>query len=73
MCFRPRYSETAAFARAFVRWRTELPSGRCHRTSCNSWYLDKNGLPGVWPDTPAKHCTMLARPHSEDYVLRAAQ
>ena len=42
-------------------------------TGCNSWYLDKNGLPGVWPDTPAKHRTMLARPHSEDYVLRAAQ
>ena len=25
------YSETAAFTRAFVRWRAELPSGRRHR------------------------------------------
>jgi cation diffusion facilitator CzcD-associated flavoprotein CzcO len=41
-------------------------------TGCKSWYLDKNGLPGVWPHTPAKHRTMLAKPHSEDYVLRAA-
>jgi cation diffusion facilitator CzcD-associated flavoprotein CzcO len=41
-------------------------------TGCDSWYLDKNGLPGVWPSTPAKHRTMLAHPHSEDYELRAA-
>lgn len=41
-------------------------------TGCNSWYLDKSGLPGVWPDTPAKHRTMLANPHSGDYELRAA-
>jgi hypothetical protein len=31
MCFRPRYSETAAFTPAFVRWRAELPSGRRQR------------------------------------------
>jgi cation diffusion facilitator CzcD-associated flavoprotein CzcO len=38
-------------------------------TGCDSWYLGKNGLPGVWPFTPAKHRAMLANPKAENYDL----
>ena len=48
-------------------------TGTVWTTGCDSWYLDKNGLPGVWPDTPAKHRSMLATPHPQnDQLLRAA-
>jgi cation diffusion facilitator CzcD-associated flavoprotein CzcO len=39
-------------------------------TGCNSWYLGKNGLPEVWPFTPARHRAMLAKPRLENYGLR---
>jgi cation diffusion facilitator CzcD-associated flavoprotein CzcO len=39
-------------------------------TGCDSWYLGKNGLPEVWPFTPAKHRAMLAHPKAENYDLR---
>ncbi|MGH3635096.1 flavin-containing monooxygenase [Mycobacterium sp.] len=39
-------------------------------TGCDSWYLGKNGLPEVWPFTPARHRAMLARPKIENYELR---
>jgi hypothetical protein len=39
-------------------------------TGCDSWYLGKNGLPEVWPFTPARHRTMLAKPNIENYELR---
>lgn len=34
---------------------------------CDSWYLGKNGLPGVWPFTPARHRAMLAKPNIDNY------
>ncbi len=39
-------------------------------TGCDSWYLGKNGLPEVWPFTPARHRAMLAKPNIENYKLR---
>ena len=39
-------------------------------TGCDSWYLGKNGLPEVWPFTPARHRAILAKPKIENYELR---
>jgi cation diffusion facilitator CzcD-associated flavoprotein CzcO len=39
-------------------------------TGCNSWYLNKDGVPEVWPLTPAEHRGMLANPDRDEYDLR---
>jgi hypothetical protein len=39
-------------------------------TGCNSWYLNKDGVPEVWPLTPAEHRGMLANPERDQYDLR---
>jgi cation diffusion facilitator CzcD-associated flavoprotein CzcO len=39
-------------------------------TGCDSWYLNKDGVPEVWPFTPAKHRAMLANPDPGQYDLR---
>ena len=38
-------------------------------TGCNSWYLGKDGLPEVWPFTPAAHRAMLEHPDPAQYDL----
>ena len=40
-------------------------------TGCNSWYLNKDGVPEVWPFTPAKHRAMLANPDPGQYDFRS--
>ncbi|MFZ1176959.1 MAG: NAD(P)/FAD-dependent oxidoreductase [Mycobacterium sp.] len=39
-------------------------------TGCDSWYLNKDGVPEVWPFTPAKHRAMLANTDAGQYDLR---
>lgn len=39
-------------------------------TGCNSWYLNKAGVPEVWPFTPAAHRSMLANSDRRQYHLR---
>ncbi|WP_297733060.1 NAD(P)/FAD-dependent oxidoreductase [Mycobacterium sp.] len=39
-------------------------------TGCDSWYLNKDGVPEVWPFTPAKHRAMLANTDPGQYDLR---
>ncbi|MGD1173645.1 flavin-containing monooxygenase [Mycobacterium seoulense] len=39
-------------------------------TGCHSWYLNKDGVPEVWPFTPAEHRAMLANPDLGQYDLR---
>jgi cation diffusion facilitator CzcD-associated flavoprotein CzcO len=39
-------------------------------TGCDSWYLNKAGVPEVWPFTPAEHRAMLANTDSARYDLR---
>jgi cation diffusion facilitator CzcD-associated flavoprotein CzcO len=39
-------------------------------TGCNSWYLNKDGVPEVWPLTPGEHRSMLANPDPGQYDLR---
>jgi cation diffusion facilitator CzcD-associated flavoprotein CzcO/acetyl esterase/lipase len=38
-------------------------------TGCNSWYLDADGDPELWPWTPARHRNMLAAPEPRDFVI----
>ena len=38
-------------------------------TGCQSWYLNKDGVPEVWPFTPAEHRAMLANPDPGQYEL----
>ncbi len=38
-------------------------------TGCDSWYLNKDGVPEVWPFTPAKHRAMLAKSDPGQYTL----
>jgi cation diffusion facilitator CzcD-associated flavoprotein CzcO len=40
-------------------------------TGCDSWYLNKDGVPEVWPFTPAKHRAMLANTDPGQYDLRS--
>jgi cation diffusion facilitator CzcD-associated flavoprotein CzcO len=39
-------------------------------TGCQSWYLNKDGVPEVWPFTPGKHRAMLAKTDPGQYDLR---
>lgn len=47
--------------------------GTVWTAGCDSWYLGKNGLPEVWPFTPAEHREMLAKPKIENYELRTVE
>lgn len=38
-------------------------------TGCQSWYLDKDGLPEVWPWTAARHREMLAEPEPSHFRI----
>lgn len=39
-------------------------------TGCNSWYLNKDGVPEVWPFSPGEHRAMLANTDVAQYDLR---
>jgi cation diffusion facilitator CzcD-associated flavoprotein CzcO len=41
-------------------------------TGCVSWYIGRDGLPELWPWTPARHREMLREPELGDYELRPA-
>ncbi|MBI2802789.1 MAG: NAD(P)/FAD-dependent oxidoreductase [Gammaproteobacteria bacterium] len=36
-------------------------------TGCNSWYLDKNGVPASWPWTPSRFFEEMASPKLESF------
>ena len=41
-------------------------------TGCNSWYLDKNGLPELFPWEPVRHRELLSAPDLGDFDVRPA-
>ncbi|MGH3969705.1 MAG: flavin-containing monooxygenase, partial [Mycobacterium sp.] len=41
-------------------------------TGCQSWYLDADGNPEVWPWTPRRHREMLAEPRPDHFTMRMA-
>lgn len=47
--------------------RAALP-GTVWVTGCRSWYLDEEGLPELWPWTPARHREMLEAPVEDDWL-----
>ncbi|SEH76484.1 Predicted flavoprotein CzcO associated with the cation diffusion facilitator CzcD [Mycolicibacterium rutilum] len=42
-------------------------------TGCNSWYLDKHGVPELFPWEPARHRRLLASPEPSDFDVQPAQ
>ncbi|MGV0049769.1 flavin-containing monooxygenase [Mycobacterium colombiense] len=59
----------AATERFNAKLRAAMPD-TVWTTGCNSWYLNKDGVPEVWPLTPAEHRRMLANPDPGQYDLR---
>ncbi len=41
-------------------------------TGCQSWYLGPDGLPELWPWTPARHRELLREPELADFQLSGA-
>jgi hypothetical protein len=48
--------------------RAAMP-GTIWVTGCRSWYLGADGLPELWPWTPARHRELLERPALEDFAV----
>ena len=42
-------------------------------TGCNSWYLDKNGLPELFPWEPVRHRELLRSPDLRDFDVRTTE
>jgi cation diffusion facilitator CzcD-associated flavoprotein CzcO len=58
----------SATERYNARLRAAMPD-TVWTTGCQSWYLNKDGVPEVWPFTPAEHRAMLANPDPGQYEL----
>ena len=52
--------------------RTERAKGTVFASGCSSWYLDKNGVPQVWPWSWDYFLEVMAAPKIEDYALAPA-
>ena len=60
-------SETAT--RLFEVERIEAAKKSIWATGCNSWYLDKNGVPASWPWTPDRFFEEMQKPELEAFDL----
>ncbi len=49
--------------------RTEAAKRTVFASGCNSWYLDKDGVPQVWPWSYDHFREVMARPNLGDYEL----
>ena len=38
-------------------------------TGCNSWYLDSEGVPELWPWRQSRHRELLAEPELSDFEV----
>jgi cation diffusion facilitator CzcD-associated flavoprotein CzcO len=65
----PSSSATDAYN---ARVRAAMPK-TVWTTGCNSWYLNKAGVPEVWPFTPGEHREMLANPDLGHYEFNAGR
>ncbi len=50
--------------------RNERARRTVFASGCNSWYLDKHGVPQVWPWSYATFLEAMAAPRREDYLIR---
>ena len=55
--------------KAFEVERIEAAKKSIWATGCNSWYLDKNGVPASWPWTPTRFFEEMQKPELEAYDL----
>ena len=60
---------SAATERFNAKLRAAMPF-TVWTTGCDSWYLNKDGVPEVWPFTPGEHRAMLAKTDPAEYDLR---
>jgi cation diffusion facilitator CzcD-associated flavoprotein CzcO len=61
----PTREATARFNAAV---RDALP-GTIWTTGCDSWYLDSEGLPELWPWIPRRHRELLRNPNLADFEI----
>lgn len=61
----------AATARFNAEMRRAMP-GTVWATGCSSWYLGADGLPELWPWTPARHRELLSEVDPADYTVTTA-
>ncbi|WP_284337224.1 flavin-containing monooxygenase [Comamonas sp. NoAH] len=54
---------------AYDRERTQAAQNSVFGSGCNSWYLDKNGIPNTWPWSQSRFRETMRAPVWEDYVL----
>ena len=60
---------------AWLRWRTyearrtEAAKRTVFASGCSSWYLDKDGVPQVWPWSYDYFREVMAKPDLRDYEL----
>ena len=62
-------SASQAATAKFEAERTEAAKKSIWATGCNSWYLDKNGVPASWPWTPTRFFEEMEKPELEAYDL----
>ena len=53
--------------------RTEAAKRTVFASGCRSWYLDKQGVPQVWPWSYAYFQEVMTTPKLEDYALMQGQ
>jgi cation diffusion facilitator CzcD-associated flavoprotein CzcO len=60
-------SASASATTAFEHTRCAAAKKSIWATGCNSWYLDKDGVPATWPWTPSHFFEEMASPHLESF------
>ncbi|GAB2466783.1 NAD(P)/FAD-dependent oxidoreductase [Comamonas humi] len=56
---------------AYDEARRQAAQGSVFGSGCNSWYLDKNGIPATWPWSQSHFRETMRAPVWEDYVAHA--
>lgn len=64
------FAPTAEATDAFNATLREVLPHTVWASGCNSWYLGTDGLPELWPWTPAHHQAMLAEPVLEHFSVQ---
>lgn len=62
-------SATMAATQNFEQARSEAAKKSIWATGCNSWYLDKNGVPASWPWSRARFFDAMQKPELESFEL----
>ncbi|MEG0558486.1 MAG: hypothetical protein RR574_18755 [Comamonas sp.] len=66
----------SAKAQALARYDAERLSAAktsVFGSGCNSWYLDKNGVPNTWPWSQSRFRQEMQTPQWQDYTVHALE